>query len=246
MKRNRRGQLSLTCPTCRQLTPVPANGLGHLPTAFHISQFRQILDEYKVESAGTFYCSEHDMKTVDLYCETCRRLICWKCIKRGGNHHSHDYEEVGDAIKRYDREVTALLLPMERGIAAIMKNLEVQHEELSKQRAVVEADIRANIKQLHDILDLRQTELINKLEQITQGRLEDLAVQKKEVETVRAEMLTMDSTKGSREEVLINKINKLEDKLLPFKLIRQNPVSPLIWNLNHLPMLLYSASTMGM
>ncbi len=36
--RDQQGQLSLTCPTCRQVTPVPADGVAGLQAAFRVNQ----------------------------------------------------------------------------------------------------------------------------------------------------------------------------------------------------------------
>ena len=86
VRRDQRGQASLTCPTCRQPTLIPANGVNFLSSAVHISQLLDILEEHKaIESAiarKSHFCLEHDKKEVDLYCETCGELVCWKCIKK--------------------------------------------------------------------------------------------------------------------------------------------------------------------
>ena len=41
------GQPSLTCPECRQETPVPPNGVAGLRPAFHINRLLRLLDELK-------------------------------------------------------------------------------------------------------------------------------------------------------------------------------------------------------
>ena len=43
--RNRQGQLNLTCPTCRQATPVPAGGVKGLPPAFMVNKLLEILQK---------------------------------------------------------------------------------------------------------------------------------------------------------------------------------------------------------
>ena len=78
--RDQQGQLILTCPNCRQVTPVPASGVAGLQAAFQINQLLEIVEEHKkakdatasaekrVESASTsptphgnitVGCSEH-------------------------------------------------------------------------------------------------------------------------------------------------------------------------------------------
>ena len=101
--RDQQGQLILTCPNCRQVTPVPASGVAGLQAAFQINQLLEIVEEHKkakdatasaerVESASTsptphgnitVGCPEHGGREVELYCETCGETICWKCIMKG-------------------------------------------------------------------------------------------------------------------------------------------------------------------
>ena len=40
--RNRQVQLGLTCPTCRQVTPIPYRGVAGLQSAFHINHLLEI------------------------------------------------------------------------------------------------------------------------------------------------------------------------------------------------------------
>ena len=92
------GDLSQTCPICRQATPVPANGVAGLQSAFQTNEFLRIrddlikkrdisvsLEESKVcktplipETKKTIpNCFEHVDKEQELYCETCKVLICY-------------------------------------------------------------------------------------------------------------------------------------------------------------------------
>ena len=45
--RDQQGQLILTCPTCRQATPVPANGVAGLQSAFQVNHLIEILEDHK-------------------------------------------------------------------------------------------------------------------------------------------------------------------------------------------------------
>ena len=77
-----------TCPTCRQVTPIPANGVTGVQSAFQVKELLEVLEEYKKHKdtatsqegavsdmthptsskKGTPYCSVHGGK--ELYCET--------------------------------------------------------------------------------------------------------------------------------------------------------------------------------
>ena len=206
--RDQHGQLILTCPICRQLTPVPANGVAGLQSAFHIDHIlemtrevkKAILSARKVEKDSTslaprdkikVVCPEHGGKEVELYCETCEETICSKCGLRGGKHYSHDYRELKEAFEKYKVEITASLEPMEKQLTVIkgsLSQLEACCGEISEQRAAVEADIHKTFGQLHQVLDVRKTKLIGQLHQMTQWKLKNLAVQKDQIETTLAQL----------------------------------------------------------
>ena len=204
------GHLVLTCPICRQVTPIPANGVTGLQPAFHISHLLDILDEHKKEEGPTAerdlarlagkkkdrqLCSEHVGKALELYCETCGELICSHCALKKGKHHSHDYEVLDEAFEKYKKEIMPSLEPMEKRLVTINKALaqcDSYYVEVSDQRAAVEADIHKTISRLqkvvHEALEVRKTELIGHLHQMTQEKLKSLAVQRDLIETTQAQL----------------------------------------------------------
>ena len=125
-------QQGVTCPACRQVTPVPDKGVAGLPPAFHINRLIEIQNSFKklgnsaaalegavggatvneAPSRNVGRCFEHG-EEYKLYCETCEELICWKCPLKGFKHHDHDYEELDRAFKKYEKEITLSLYPME-------------------------------------------------------------------------------------------------------------------------------------
>ena len=80
-------QNSLTCPTCRVVTPLPAGGVTHVPSAFQITPFLEMIDEHRsatstssmssvVKTATVTYCTWHPDKELEFYCETCGVQVC--------------------------------------------------------------------------------------------------------------------------------------------------------------------------
>ena len=208
--RDEQGKLSLTCPTCRQATPVPANGVRGLQTAFHINDLLEIKESLnKVEdpvasqksaevdvphltpsNKAPISCSEHN-KEQELYCETCEELICWKCVIRGGKHEGHDYKELVEAFTKYKEEMKSSLEPIEeklRNVNKALTELDGRCDELSNQRETIEVNIHDSIGQLYEFLAVRKTELISQLHRITQGKLKCLATQRDKIETIQAQL----------------------------------------------------------
>ena len=150
--RDQQGQLTLTCPICRQLTPVPAGGVAGLQSAFHINHLLEIQESFKkigdasatsaVEGAvgkgeGPVIkcCSEHG-EELRLYCDTCEALICFQCAIKGGEHQSHDYEMLEKAFERYRGDITSSLEPMEKQLEIVNKalaQLDARCGEISNQ-----------------------------------------------------------------------------------------------------------------
>ena len=232
---DQQGQLSLTCPTCRQATPIPARGVAGLQSAFHINSLLEILEDSptrRLESASATperetptdlnpvnkasNCFIHEDKELELYCETCGELTCLKCALKGGKHHSHDYEELNVAFEKYKKEITLSLEPMEKQVTTIKKALaliEQCHGEISNQRAAIEDNIHVNFRRLREVLTVRETELIGQLHKTTQRKLKGLVDKSDQIETTLAQLdsclhFMRESIKeGNESDVLMMKTN---------------------------------------
>ena len=210
--RDEHGQLVLSCPNCRQITPVPSNGVAGLQPAFHINHLLDIAEDLRREKDApasaemadsssaslppprkevSTFCSEHVKEELKLYCETCGELICLHCALKTAKHHNHDYELIEKAFETYKKEIDSLLEPINQKLMSVDKVLtqfDKCNGEISDQRAAIEADIHNTINELHQVLDVRRTELIGRLHQLTQWKLKDLAAQKDQAETVHAQL----------------------------------------------------------
>ena len=251
--RDQQGQLSLTCPTCRQVTPIPAKGVAGLQSAFHINNLLEILEDSarKLENAPATperatptdlnlvnkasHCFVHEDKELELYCETCGELICYKCALKDGKHHSHDYEELNVAFEKYKEEITSSLKPMEKHVTTIKKALALIEQcrgEISDQRAAIEDNIHVTFRRLREVLTVRETELIGHLHKITQGKLKGLAAKSDQIETTLAQLdsclhFMRESIKaGNESDVLMmktNTVHQVKELTTPFQPETLNP-----------------------
>ena len=80
--RDQQGQLILTCPTCCQATPVPADGVAGLQSAFQVNHLLEILEEHKKAKDTT--ASQEGAKTVVTYPFHPKKVItnCFEHIKK--------------------------------------------------------------------------------------------------------------------------------------------------------------------
>ena len=255
---DRQGQLSLTCPTCRQSTLLPpATGVSGLQPAFHIhhlmeiksalekvkepkkvpcgkclkspqpatsycrdcgeficamcttihSQWRDFANhevvaieqlEQKVKQLDalkkvTLYCSLHQGKELELYCETCGELICHNCTVNKHCRPEHKYDLVGDTFERHKAEITTSLEPVEKQLGVVSKALEqfdLRSQELDDLQVAIVDNVQQQIRQLQELLEARKAELISQLEQLIQTKKKNLAAQKDEVETVHTQLVS--------------------------------------------------------
>lgn len=179
----------INCPTCRQVTPLPAAGVQHLQTAFHITTVLEIMKEASEITAMS--CVQHTDMQAEVYCETCGELICWKCIMKGRKHSSHDYQELNEAFTAYKAEMTSLLVPLERkkaSVIEVLREINLRCNDISKQHETVEGHINNTIEKLHRALETRKRELTRQLDQITQTKLKNLAVQRGQLEATEAQL----------------------------------------------------------
>ena len=171
----------------------------------------------------------HKDKELELYCETCEELICHKCALKGGNHHTHDYEDLNKAFERYKEEITSSLEPMEYHVTTIKKALSLIEQccgEISDQQAAIEDNIHVTFKRLREILTVREAELIGKLHQTTQGKLKGLAAQSDQIEITLVQLdsclyFMRESIKaGNESDVLMMKtdtIRQVKELTTPFQ-----------------------------
>ena len=245
--RDQQGQLSLTCPTCRQVTPIPARGVAGLQSAFHINNLLEILEDSarKLENEPATreratptdlnpvnkasHCFVHEDKEVELYCETCGELICLKCVTKSGQHYSHDYEELNVVFEKYKEEITSSLEPMEKQVTTIKKALALIEQcrgEISDQQAAIEDNIHVTFRRLREVLIVRETELIGHLHKTTQGKLKGLAAKRDQIETTLAKLdsclhFMRESIKaGNERNVLMmktNTVHQMKELTTPFQ-----------------------------
>ena len=68
----------------------------------------------------TLYCSFHEGKELELYCETCEELICHNCTVK--KHKDHQYDLVGDTFDAHKAEITESIKSQ---LSAVSKSLDI-------------------------------------------------------------------------------------------------------------------------
>jgi hypothetical protein len=215
--------------SCEKCTKIHGNH-----EVIRMDMIRSSTQQVVEEPSGkmmTLYCSLHRGKELELYCETCDKLICLNCTV---NKHSwHEYDLVENIFRRHKAEVTASLEPVREQMGVVKKELHqylLRSCELDDLQVAITRNIEEQIQRLQGLLKVRKAELIDQLWQLIQTEKKNLEAQKDEVETV---MIMQDSclefvTEGlmtgpfrSREEVMkmkrgfVERINELTGNFRP-------------------------------
>ena len=134
-------------------------------------------------------CSKHPTKELDLYCETCKEVICRDCILKV--HRDHQYDLATDAFPQQKNVLIGCVEPAEQQLVSVNKALEdldTLRGEITSQRQALETNIRSRIGVIHEALKealkAREEELISQLDQMTGQKLKNVASQQDQLEMV--------------------------------------------------------------
>jgi tripartite motif-containing protein 2/3/tripartite motif-containing protein 71 len=137
----------------------------------------------------TLYCSLHESKELELYCETCEELICHNCTVK--KHKDHQYDLVVDTFDAHKAEITESAKPIESQFNVVCMSLEeidMRSKELKDHQATSKNMVQIQAQALRDLIEKREAELYNQIDQQTEMKLKNLTAQKDEVETVQVQL----------------------------------------------------------
>ena len=140
-----KGRHAVKCPTCRKPTLLE-EGASALPIAFYINNMMEIhsdglqktdaktdLPPTKGEDSRQL-CHAHENKPMDLYCETCRKHICFKCSTE--SHRDHQCDRAEDLYTKYKQQIEACLKPVKEQIDDVKQTLgrfDTREREMKEQ-----------------------------------------------------------------------------------------------------------------
>ena len=152
-----------------------------------MEQFESKVKQLDALKKVTLYCPLHQGKELELYCETCEELICHNCTVNKHCRPEHKYDLVSDTFEKHKAEITTSLEPINKLRTATgdaLEQLDVRSHEFDDQEVAVEASVRRYVKQLHELLETKQAEEIDRLKQVMRVKRKNVAAQKEELETV--------------------------------------------------------------
>ena len=135
--------------------------------------------EIPLKEAPPSMCKDHD-EQLKIFCFDCNHLICRDCIIR--DHAGHTFEFVKKSAPQYKKTLKESLAPLEKiqtNISAATKEVEKVEREVSEQHKAVAGTIERSFKQLQEILRKQEKQLLDRVSELKQQKLDNLGAQKK-------------------------------------------------------------------
>ena len=175
----------LSCPTCRQCTKVPKEGVGAFPVAFHLNNLKEITQglNKKASDPQQVTCIDHD-KPLDGFCETCGTVVCFHCAVR--THKDHKYDLVSDCYSKHYQMLHDSLKPVKgkkEALRKVLSDLAERGGEIREGGEGVIKEINGMVEEMIGILRQSERKLTEQVKRVTDAKLEMLSRQTKSVQT---------------------------------------------------------------
>ena len=168
-------------------------------------------------------CSSHG-KPLEVYCDTCDKLICFICAIK--QHRDHECDTITDAFPRHQQQIVDGLQQVEEKLAAIttaVKAVETQEGGFLEQVGAVRREIEATVQQL-------MQQLMRELDQVTDNYI---SARKKEADVTIAQLKSCKEFAeeelriGSQQEILVMKGQMVERMAAVCSLVKEDNLQPL-------------------
>ena len=133
-------------------------------------------------------CPDHDEPLV-IYCFDCDMLICRDCTLR--DHRDHNFEFSKKAAATTKSNLLEKLEPLKTQSSSLshaVEEVRTTKQELEAQRYTVANTIKTSFKELRDILDNCERELLGEADRLIQEKMDRLSVQEKTLSLASAEV----------------------------------------------------------
>ena len=175
----------LSCPTCRQRTEVPREGVGAFPVAFHLNNLKEIAQSLKnkVSDPQQVTCNDHD-KPLDMFCVTCETVICHYCAFR--THEGHKHALVSDCYPKHYQMLHDSLKPVKgkkQALKKVLSDLAEREGQIRERGEGVLEEIHQMVEEMIGILRQSERKLTEQVKRVTDAKLQMLSGQTKSVQT---------------------------------------------------------------
>ena len=140
------------------------------------------------EDPASVKCTDHNEPLV-IYCFDCDTFICRDCTIK--DHRDHNFEfckKAAATTKSNLLEKLELLKTQSSSLSHAVEEVRTTKQELEAHRDTVANTIKTSFKELRDILDNRERELLGEADRLVQEKMDRLSVQEKTWSLTSAEV----------------------------------------------------------
>ena len=140
------------------------------------------------EDPTSVKCTDHDEPLV-IYCFDCDTFICCDCTMN--DHRNHNIEFCKKAAATTKSNLLEKLEPLKTQSSSLshaVEEVRSTKQELQAERDTVANTIKTSFKELRDILDNRERELLGEADRLVQEKMDRLSVQEKTLSLASAEV----------------------------------------------------------
>ena len=141
-----------------------------------------------IKEPPTKKCLDHD-EPLNIYCYDCCTLICRDCTVK--DHKEHNFEFCKKAAPTTKKKLLEELKPLKEqsvNFSHAVKEIQTIKNEVEEQGDSVANTIQTSFKELRDILDKREKELLNDCGRVVREKVEKLLLQEKNLSLASAEV----------------------------------------------------------
>ena len=196
-------QGKITCPHCRMEHEIPDGDVSNLKSNFYVKNVLDVLHSGPYESlagnevatgdaaagnagataakisekVNATCCKDHPEKECELFCQSCSKLICYKCVSNWGTCGQHSYESIETVVKEYRIKVEEYLCKKQELLPSVIKHIGVLAEMKGKQSdnvSDVTKDISDTFAKHVESLKIREEALIQQALDMQWGNADSL------------------------------------------------------------------------
>ena len=141
-----------------------------------------------VKEPPTKKCLDHE-EPLTIYCYKCDCLICRDCTVK--DHREHNFEFTKKAASDEKRKLLLEIKPLKDlhvKLTNAVERVQTTKVEVETQKDSTVDIIKSSFKELHDILDKREKELVEEAGSIVQEKVDKFSVQEKTLSLASAEV----------------------------------------------------------
>ena len=141
-----------------------------------------------LKESPTNKCLVHDEPLI-MYCFDCNRLICHHCIVK--DHRDHNFKFSEEAAGNIKTKLLGELKPLREvadNLLHAVQKIRTRKVEQEAQGDSVANTIQSSFKELREILDKREKDLLTEARKVVQEKVKKLSIQEKGISLASAEI----------------------------------------------------------